>query len=65
MPRNEERDLQYVRDCIEHESFDYAFTGYSDFKEVKDPEFHRLREAYLTAQEELQDYIWERTEGEF
>lgn len=61
----EEKDLQYVRNCIEGEGFDYAFVGYSSFREVEDEEFHRLRLAYIAAHEELQDYIFERTEGEW
>lgn len=56
--------LEDVRDRIELEGFDYAFRFYSDFKEVDDPEFHRLREAYVAAAQALDDYIPEREEGE-
>lgn len=51
------KDKQYVLNIIDNEGFDYAFTGYSDFKEVKDPEFHRLRKAYLKAAKELEKYL--------
>lgn len=55
-----ERDrttLEYVRFVVEKEGFDNAFSSYSHFEEVKDEEFHRLREAYLAAGEELADYL--------
>lgn len=49
--------LQYVRDCVENEAFDYAFVDYSHFEEVKDEEFHRLRQAYLEARKALAAYL--------
>lgn len=50
-------DLDYVRDTVENEGFHYAFTGYSDFEEVKDAEFHKLRQAYLDAGAALAKYL--------
>jgi hypothetical protein len=50
-------DLDYVRETIESEGFDYAFVGYSDFKEVKDDEFHRLNQSYLASREALAKYL--------
>ena len=43
--------------CVDNEGFDYAFRNYSDFKEVKDEEFHRLRTAYVKAARELAEYL--------
>lgn len=51
------KELSYVRDTIEQEGFAYAFTGYSDFAEIKDKEFHALRMAYVEAAEKLADYL--------
>lgn len=42
---------------IDEEGFDYCFDGYSDWSEINDDEFHRLRKAYLLAKEELNNYI--------
>ena len=56
--------LQDVRDKVENEGFDYAFRCYSDFKGVKDSEFHSLREAYIYAANALEEYLNDRTEGE-
>lgn len=51
----------YVIETLENEGFDYAFTGYTDFKDtVEDGKFHDLREEYLEARKRLAVYIgWE------
>ncbi len=49
--------IGYVIETIECEGFDYAFTGYSNFEEVQDEEFHRLRKEYLQARMNLANYI--------
>jgi len=51
------KEFKLVLDCIECEGFNYTFTGYSDFKDIKDEEFHRLRRRYLEAEEELAEYV--------
>ncbi len=51
--------LAEVRACVENEGFDYAFRFYSAFAQVKDKEFHALREAYVAAAKALEDYIAE------
>ena len=42
---------------IDSEGFDYAFMDYSSFEEIKDPEFHRLRQQYLKAHKALSSYV--------
>jgi len=49
--------LADVRFSIENEGFDYAFRNYSDFKEVDDPEFHKLRQDYVNAANALEKYV--------
>lgn len=52
------KEVKYVEATVENEGFDYAFKHYTDFSDsVKDPEFHRLRVAYLAAREALVDYV--------
>ncbi len=51
------KDLKKVQNCVEDEGFDYCFTQYSTFDEVKDEEFHRLVENYCLAHHELYKYI--------
>jgi hypothetical protein len=50
-------ELDSVRAAVDNEGFDYAFRHYSDFEEVKDPTFHRLRKAYVKAAEALDKYV--------
>lgn len=52
-----ERD--YVTQTVDQEGFDYAFINYSNFEEIEDKEFHRLRLQYVKAHDELNDYIHE------
>jgi len=54
---NYRNSLKYVTDTVDQEGFDYAFTGYSEFKEVKDEKFHELRRDYLKAADELASYL--------
>jgi hypothetical protein len=49
--------LWEVAACVDNEGFDYAFRKYSNFEDVKDKEFHRLREAYVDAADALEEYI--------
>jgi len=51
------KEIDYVRETIEQEGFDYAFNDYSDFSIIKDIRFHNLREAYVKAREDLAEYI--------
>lgn len=53
----EAKDLDYVRDTIECEGFEYAFVDYSHFEEVKDERFHELRRAFVKARQELAEYL--------
>lgn len=48
---------EYMNMKIEKEGFHYAFIGYSDFEEVEDIEFHKLRLKYIQAVNELGDYM--------
>jgi hypothetical protein len=50
------KGLKYVRQVVDQEGFDYAFRHKTDFSEVKDEEFHRLRQAYVDAANELAEY---------
>jgi hypothetical protein len=40
-------DFERVSCRIKDEGFHYCFTGYSNWSEIKDEEFHRLRRNYL------------------
>lgn len=51
------KDRRAILSAAESEGFEYAFVHYSAFPEVVDPEFHRLRTAYIAARLTLADYI--------
>jgi hypothetical protein len=51
------KELDYVRSKVENEGFHYCFTGYSEFKDIKDEEFHAARRAYVEAAEKLAEYL--------
>jgi hypothetical protein len=55
--KKEKFDMKYVKSVVENEGFDYAMRDYSEFEEVDDEEFHRLRMQYIEAAKELENYI--------
>jgi hypothetical protein len=54
---NKKEDMEYIKRKISNEGFEYSFVNYSDFKEVEDEEFHKLRTKFLKAREELLNYV--------
>lgn len=46
-----------VQDVIDSDGFDYAFECYSNWEEINDERFHQLRFSYLSAMQELADYV--------
>jgi len=57
-------DLSDVKYRMEEEGFDYCFRHYSNFEEIEDGEFHKLRQAYIEAAEALEKYVNENSEEE-
>lgn len=56
----EEEEIENFERCqyrMKEEGFHYCFIGYSDWKEIKDEEFHRLRNNYINSAKELEKYI--------
>ncbi len=56
-PEEDPSTFEYVAHIITQEGFHNTFDSYSDFDEVKDEEFHRLRKLYIKATITLQSYI--------
>ena len=46
-----------VMAVVDSEGFDYAFCDYSNFEEIKDEEFHKMRVAYTVAARKLKEII--------
>lgn len=51
------KELELVCDKIDDDGLDYCFRRYSDWNEIKDPEFQRLKAEYIKAAEALEKYI--------
>lgn len=53
---------QTVQYRMDEEGFDYCFESYSDWSEIKDEEFHRLRLGFLKSITDLREYIDKKIE---
>jgi hypothetical protein len=52
--RQTKKDIEYR---IQEEGFDYTFLHYSEWVEINDPKFHRLRTAFEKTREELEKHV--------
>jgi len=57
-----QEDWEYLQYRIDNEGFHYCFRDYSDFEEIEDEEFHKLRKEYLKISEKLENYINQKIE---
>ncbi len=57
MTHDELEYWQSVQYRMDDEGFDYCFESYSNWDEIKDEEFHRLRLGFLQHMKELREYI--------
>ena len=57
---NLKEDMESVCYHVVEEGFDYCFEDYSDWKNIKDKEFQKLKKAYIKAKKDLNDYIHEK-----
>jgi len=65
MTYDELENWQSVQYRMDEEGFDYCFESYSNWDEIKDEEFHRLRLGFLQYMKELREYIDKKVyEGE-
>ena len=62
MTEDEKEDWSRLRWSMQDEGFDYCFTGYSDWNEIKDEKFQELKEVYCKSQRELEQYIIKKYE---
>ncbi len=50
------KNITDIQDIVECEGFDYGFTHYTSFDDIKDKKFHELRLKFLAARIALVDY---------
>lgn len=55
-------DLSEVKYRMEEEGLNYCFLDYSNFDEIEDPEFHKLRLAYIEAAKAIEKYVDKNSE---
>ena len=64
MINNEQDDFKNVLYRMKEEGFHYCFESYSDWNEIKDKKFHKLRLSYLKSVEDLEKYVKQKTINE-
>ncbi len=60
-----EEDLDNLRSVqyrMDNEGIGYCFDGYSDWDEIKDEEFHKLRLEFLSSMKKIREYIDNKVE---
>lgn len=57
----EREDWKAVVYRMDAESFDYCWRSYSNFEEIKDKKFHKLRKAYVDAANAIEKYVNEKS----
>lgn len=64
MTEEEKDNFKCCEYRMKEEGFHYCFEGYSDFKEIEDEEFHKLRLEYLSSAKSLENYVKEKAKEE-
>jgi Zn-finger domain-containing protein len=57
-------DFADLRSRMNQEGFHYCFKHYSNFKEIKDEEFHKLRLSYIDSSKKIKEYITNKLKEE-
>ena len=61
---NNLEDWESVKYRMRNEGIDYCFESYSNWDEIKDEEFHRLRLGFLQYMKEIREYVDKKIEEE-
>ena len=63
MGEDELENWKAVEYRIRNEGIDYCFENYSNWDEIKDEEFHRLRLILLHSMNEIKEYVEKKIES--
>ena len=63
MSEEEFENWQMVEYRMDNEGLEYCFKHYSSFEEIKDEEFHKLREELLDSMKKIRDYVENKIES--
>jgi hypothetical protein len=61
---NNLEDWESVKYRMRNEGIGYCFESYSNWDEIKDEEFHRLRLGFLQYMKEIREYVDKKIEEE-
>lgn len=61
--REELEDWYNLEYRMDNEGFEYCFRQYSDFDEIKDEEFHKLRQTVIANMENMRNMVRDRIEN--
>lgn len=61
---NNLEDWESVKYRMRNEGIDYCFESYSNWDEINDEEFHRLRLGFLQYMKEIREYVDKKIEEE-
>lgn len=50
-------NFKAVKYRMDNEGIDYCFDGYSNWDEIEDEEFHKLRLEFLDSMKKIRDYV--------
>jgi hypothetical protein len=64
MTYEEQENWSNVRYRMDNEGLEYCFKHYSSFEEIKDDEFHQLREELINKIDEIRNYVDEKLNQE-
>jgi hypothetical protein len=57
MTVEEQEQWEFVYHKMREEGFHYCFESYSNFEDIKNETFHKLRQEYLLSAKQLENYI--------
>ena len=63
MTEEEHENWVMVRYRMDNEGLEYCFKHYSSFEEIKDEEFHKLRNELLESMEKIRTYVENKIES--
>ena len=50
-------NFKAVQYRMNNEGIDYCFNGYSNWNEIEDEEFHKLRQEFLDSMKKIHEYV--------
>ena len=50
-------NFKAVQYRMNNEGIDYCFNGYSNWDEIEDEEFHKLRQEFLDSMKKIHEYV--------